>query len=333
MRHPPPALPAPSSLAVAELPTRERIRANRGASKADETKRALTKNWATFQAWCVRVQLPALPARPEAVEAYLVYLADDHPVHDRAGRVIRSGLRPASVLQALWAINQMHRLAGQPEPGADALVRTAMAGIRRRKVHRPKQQAPLTIDELAQVPFPSTLRGIRDKALLLVGFAACLRRSELVALQAEDIAPTRHGLRLYIRQSKTDTLGHGAWVELVRATRHPDACPVAALHAWLAAAPTATGPIFRSLTRNATQPRPDALSPVAVDRLAKWAAASLGLDRSLYGGHSLRAGSATYLARLNKPPTLVAKHGRWQSLDMVLRYYRDETAAGLADAY
>jgi integrase len=291
------------------------------------------KNWATFQAWCARVGVAALPAAPEAVEAYLVYLADDHPVQDRAGRVVRSGLRPASVLQALWALNQMHRLAGQPEPGATAVVRTAMAGIRRRKAHRPKQQAPLTIDELARVRFPATLRGVRDKALLLVGFGACLRRSELVALRAEDVEHTRHGLRLYIRQSKTDTLGRGAWVDIVRATRHVDACPVAALQAWLAAARIRTGPIFRSMTRDAIAPRTEALSPVAVDRLAKWAAESLGLDRSLYGGHSLRAGSATYLARLNKPPTLVAKHGRWQSLDMVLRYYRDEIAAGLAGSY
>jgi len=329
----PPPVPTPALPLAADIPASARIRANRGASKADETKRALAKNWTTFERWCERVRVAPLPALPEAVEAYLVYLADDHPVHDRAGRVVRAGLRPASVLQALWAINQMHRLAGQSEPGAHALVRTAMAGIRRRKAHRPKQQAPLTIDELARIRFPATLRGVRDRALLLVGFAGCLRRSELVGLRVEDLEASRHGLRIYIRQSKTDALGRGAWVDVVRATRHLDACPVAALQAWLSAAQLDSGPIFRSLTRKATRPRAQGLSPVAVDRLVKWAAEELGLDRAHYGGHSLRAGRATYLARLNKPPTLVAKHGRWQSLDMVLRYYRDETAGGLADAY
>lgn len=330
-----PALPV-SPLAqppAADLPTPERIRANRGASKASETKRALVKNWATFQLWCARVHVSPLPASPSAVEAFLVYLADDRPVWDRAGKGVRSGLRPASVLQALWAINQMHRMAGQPEPGADAAVRAAMAGIRRRKAHRQKQQAPLTIDDLAGVRFPPGLKGTRDRALLLVGFAGCLRRSELVALRAEDIEATSHGLRLYIRQSKTDSLGRGAWVDIVRAVRRLDACPVAALRAWLSAAAITSGPVFRSLTRNATTARTQALSAVVVDRIVKWAAVQLGYDRAQYGGHSLRAGRATYLARLNKPPTLVAKHGRWQSLDMVLRYYRDETAAGLADAY
>jgi integrase len=293
----------------------------------------LVKNWGTFETWCNQLQLMALPATPESVEAFLVYLADDHPVYNRDGRESHRGLKPASVLQALWAVNQRHRLAGFPEPGQAALVRTAIAGIRRRKAHRPKQQAPLTIDDLAKLSFPKTLKGTRDKALLLIGFAGCFRRSEIVALRTENIESTRHGLRLYLPQSKTDALGKGAWVDIVRATRHVDTCPVRALQAWLDASNISSGPIFRSLTRSARTPNSKPLSAVAVDQLVKWAAVELGLDRTQYGGHSLRAGRATYLARLNKPPTLIAKHGRWQSLDMVLRYFRDETAEGLADAY
>ena len=327
-------IPSKSNPASAERrPVSERIRANRSASKSPETKRALAKNWNSFEAWCKANAVPALPAHPRAVEEYLVYLADDRSLFNRRGHTIGKGLKPASVLQALWAINQVHRLAGAPEPGNDPMVRTAMAGIRRRKAHRQKQQAPLTIDDISQLRFPPTLKGLRDKALLLIGFAGCLRRSEIVALQAEHIEPTAHGIRIYITQSKTDAMGKGAWVDIVRARHHLDNCPVTALQTWLSKAGIVRGPIFQAIRRNAACPSGSALSAVVVDHLVKSAAAELGLDPTLYGGHSLRAGRATYLARQNKPPTLVAKHGRWQSLDMVLRYYRDEVAEGLAGAY
>ncbi len=315
------------------LPTAERIRANRSASKADETKRALAKNWSLFSRWCATIGANALPAVPETVEAFLVYLADDHPVQDRRGSVVRTGMRPASVMQALWAINLRHAWAGLPQPGQTAIVRTAIAGIRRRKVHRPKQQAPLTIEQIAAVPFRDDLKGLRDKALLLMGFAGCLRRSELVALRVEDLEQARFGLRVYLAHSKTDAQGRGAWVDIVRAIRFPHACPVAALEAWLRAARITSGPLFRRVTRGSHPRAGPSLSAVSVDSIVKQAARELKLDPTQFGGHSLRAGKATYLARANKSPALIAKHGRWKSMDMVLRYVRDETAEGLWGTY
>lgn len=315
------------------VPEYERIRENRAASKAAETKRALTKNWLGFETWCARRTVAALPAAAETVEAYLVYLADEHPVLSRDGSAVRRGMRPASVLQALWAINVRHRLANLPEPGQSGIVRTAMAGIRRRKTHRQKQQAPLTIDQIAAIPFGSGLKDLRDRALLLTGFAGCFRRSELVALRVEDIEPSRFGLRIYLGRSKTDTQGDGAWIDIVRAHAYPAACPVAALRAWLAAAAIAEGPVFRRLSTKRGASVGSALSSVSVDAIVKRAAARLGLDSARYGGHSLRAGKATYLARMNKSPALVAKHGRWKSMDMVLKYFRDETAEGLVGVY
>ena len=315
------------------LPDADLIRRNRQASKADETKRALAKNWRAFQRWCSGLGVAALPAQPAAVEAYLVYLADQHPVRDRAGRVVGNGLRPASIQQALWSINAMHRLRGHQAPGAHPQVGTALAGILRRKAGRRKQQAPLTIEYLRRVRFPATLKGLRDKALLLVGFAGCLRRSELVRLRAEDVEATPYGLRIYLASSKTDQAGAGAWIDVARATVLRDCCPVQALQAWLEAADIHQGPIFRSLTRG---PRPrlgSSLSAVAVDSLVKWAAAAAGLDARRYGGHSLRAGKATYLVERNKSAALVARHGRWKSVDMVLTYYRGEVAAELAGSY
>lgn len=329
----PAVLPTETQLTGTRFPETEQIRANRAASKADETKRGVTKNWDAFGRWCTARRVAALPASPLLVEAYLVYLADDHPVLDRSGALVRKGMRPSSVRQALWAINLRHRLAGVDEPGQSEVVRTAMAGIRRRKVHRQKQQAPLTIEQIAAVPFGDDLKSLRDKALLLVGFAGCFRRSELVSLRIEDLEESRFGLRVYLARSKTDAEGKGAWVDIVRAESYPRACPVSALQTWLRAANVTTGPLFRRLSLSKTTPVGPSLSGVTVDAIVKRAAVSLGLDPAKYGGHSLRAGKATYLARINKSPSLVAKHGRWKSMDMVLRYYRDETAEGLAGAY
>ena len=109
----------------------ELLRANRSASKAQETKRALAKNWSAFCAWCHELGAVPLPASAAEVEAYLVYLADRHPVRDRKGKVVRRGLKASAVQQALWTINTMHKLGGFPKPGDSNQVKTAIAGIKR----------------------------------------------------------------------------------------------------------------------------------------------------------------------------------------------------------
>lgn len=309
------------------------LQRNRSASRADETKRALLKNWQPFTTWCATRGVDALPATADTVEAYLLYLADEHPVRGRDGRVQRVGLRPSGVEQALWAINARHRLAGLAAPGAAEQVRTALAGIKRRKGTRRKQQAPLTLHDLQRITFRTDLKGQRDKALLLLGFAACLRRSELVGLRAEDVEETPSGLRVLVRGSKTDQEGRGAWVDVVRAVHEPAWCPVVALQGWLEAAGITAGPIFRSLSRGARPRIGAALSPVSVDAVVKWAAREAGLDPARYGGHSLRAGQATYLSDAGKSPALIARHGRWKSMDMVLTYCRGEIARELEGMY
>jgi integrase len=323
----------PAAAALPALVDETLLRANRAASRAGETKRALLKNWTLFERWCAASGCAALPAQPEALERFLLYLSDQHEVRDRRGGLLRRGLKPSAVGQALWAVNARHRMAGLPAPGEAPLVRTAMAGIRRRKAARPKQQAPLTIAHLQAVRFRADLKGRRDKALLLVGFAGCLRRSELVGLRVEHLEPTPLGLRLYLPRSKTDQQGAGAWVDVLRATQFPALCPVQALLDWLAAAGIAEGPVFRSLGKGRRPRLGAALSAASVDAIVKWAAAQCGLDPARYGGHSLRAGQATYLSEHGKSPTLIARHGRWKSLNMVLTYCRSETARELAGVY
>lgn len=309
------------------------IRENRLASKADETKRALIKNWTRFESWCDAQGQLSLPASLEAVEAFLLYLSDHHPRLDPKGRKIRSGLKTASVNQALWAINSRHRMAGHPPPGDTEPIKMAIAGIRRRKGSRSKQQAPLTIDHIRSISFREDLKGLRDKALLLTGFAGCFRRSELVSLKVEDIHEDEMGLRVYLEKSKTDQEGAGNWVDIVKAVHFPEFCPVEAIKSWLAASGIQNGHIFRPLTKGNRLAAGEKLSSVSVDAIVKWAAGQCGFNPQGFGGHSLRAGKATYLSENGKSLTLIAKHGRWKSLDMVLTYCRGETARDLYGVY
>ena len=311
----------------------ELIRSNRAASKADETKRALIKNWTLFENWCDSHGVSALPATADVVEAFLLYLADHHPPKRLKNTVETKGLKTASVCQALWAVNARHRMAGFSPPGETTQVKTALAGIKRRKGSRKKQQEPLTIDHIRDIRFPSTLKGKRDKAILLLGFAGCFRRSELVALKTEDIRNTKFGTRIFLERSKTDQEGEGSWVHINAAVQFTEFCPVAALRTWLDAAVIDRGVIFRSLTKGKNPRIGKKLSAVSVDAIVKWAAKECGLDPKKYGGHSLRAGSATFLSERGKTPTLIAKHGRWKSLDMVLTYCRGETARELHGVY
>ena len=311
----------------------ELIRDNRAASKADETKRALLKNWSLFESWCDAQGVSALPATADVVEAFLLYLADHHSSRKRNSSATTKGLKTASVCQALWAVNARHRMAGFPPPGDTIQVKTALAGIKRRKGSRKKQQEPLTIEHIRRIRFPSTLKGKRDKAILLLGFAGCFRRSELVALKAEDVRNSAMGIRIFLERSKTDQEGEGSWVHINAAVQFTEFCPVIALREWLDAAGINRGVIFRSLTKGKTPRIGEKLSAVSVDATVKWAARECGFDPKNYGGHSLRAGSATFLSERGKTPTLIAKHGRWKSLDMVLTYCRGETARELHGVY
>ncbi len=309
------------------------IRRNRMAAKADESKRALVKNWRMFEAWCGKQGVSPLPAELNTVEMYLVYLSDYHPVFDQKGIQIRLGMKVSAISQALWAINSTHRIQGFPPPGEFEQIKNAMGGIKRRKGSRKKQQSPLTIEHIKDIRFRTDLKGMRDKALLLVGFAGCFRRSELVSLRAEDIEESPFGLRVYLENSKTDQEGQGEWVDILASELYPEYCPVAALREWLKHSGISQGPIFRSLTKGGKPKLGRKLSGVSVDAIVKWAAEECGLDRNKYGGHSLRAGKATYLSEKGKSVTLIARHGRWKSLDMVLTYCRVETSRELAGAY
>ncbi|MGH3611884.1 MAG: site-specific integrase [Pseudonocardia sp.] len=168
------------------------------------------------------------------------------------------------------------------------------------------------------------LADARDRTLLLFGFAGALRRSELVALDVDDITEDDTGLRLLIRRSKTDPDAEGAVRGLPYGSHPascPASCPVRAWRAWQATSAIATGPAFRAVDRHGRL-GPRRLSDRAVADMVKRRAAAAGLEGP-FAGHSLRAGFATEGYAQGTPELAVMRHGRWSSAQ-VMRGYIEE---------
>lgn len=254
------------------------VRGYLAAEKSDATRRAYNADFADFRTWCDAAGETPLPASPIATARYLAGLAD-------------AGLKASTIVRRCAAIRYFHRSGGHEPPTNAEGVKAVLRGIRRKIGAAPNRKAPATAEAIAAMidELPETLAGIRDRALLLVGFAAALRRSELVAIAVPDIEISKDGVRLFIPRSKTDQEGKGYTVSIPAGTRLK---PVAALERWLASAKIASGPVFREVDRHGnvgTEP----LSTRSVARIIKRAAAAAGLDEKVFSGHSLRAGFVT----------------------------------------
>jgi site-specific recombinase XerD len=171
------------------------------------------------------------------------------------------------------------------------------------------------------VALPNDLRGLRDRALLLVGYAGGFRRSELAELRVEDLSETPEGVIATLRRSKTDPAGQGRPVALPYGS-DPLTCPVRALRAWLERASITTGPLFRAIDQFGLVAE-QGLSAASVALIVKRAAERAELDASDYAGHSLRAGLATQAAMNGASELSIMKQTGHRSLTTVRKYIRD----------
>jgi integrase len=184
------------------------------------------------------------------------------------------------------------------------------SGIRRTVGVAQTAKAAATTDYLKQILqlIPSTIIGVRDRALLLVGFAAALRRSELVALQVEDIQFVPEGAVVHIRRSKTDQEARGESVAIALG-KQPETCPVRALNTWFSTSGISTGPIFRGIDR--------------WNHLQDTALTDKVVALQVFAGHSLRAGLATSAAIAGVNERKIMDQTRHKSVVMVRRYVRE----------
>lgn len=211
-----------------------------------------------------------------------------------------------------------------------------MAGIRRSHRSAPKRaKSPVMADQIRTIlsSLPDSTIGIRDRALLGIGFGGGLRRSEIVALDAGDVTFTADGVEITIRRSKTDQEGEGRKIGIPHGSS-PLTCPVRGLRAWLEHAGITEGPIFRSVNRHG-QIAATRLSDKAVALTVKKHAEAVGIDPESVGGHSLRSGFATSAAKAGKSERSIMNQTGHRSVTVMRRYIRDgqlffdNAAAGL----
>ncbi|WP_267428690.1 site-specific integrase [Methylobacterium sp. GC_Met_2] len=295
------------------------VRAYQLASKADATVRAYRSDVQVFQAWCARFGFRSLPASPEAVAGFLAHEAD-------------AGRSASTIGRRLAAIRYGHKLAKAADPTDDEDVRATMKGIRRRVGVAPTQKAAATVDILQMLlaRTPDTLTGKRDRALLALGFAGAFRRSELVALDVEDLRDDPEGLRVTVRRSKVDQEGAG-FVKAIPTGRYIQ--PVRLVREWLDAAGIVEGPVFRPVSRSGRVRKTETVSgltPRLTDRsvaniLQSYCTAA-GLDASTFGAHSLRAGYITTAAERGADLARIMDQSGHRNADTVLGYIRRANA-------
>ena len=279
------------------------------ASHAESTRLLYAHVWRVWERWCDHRGIRALPADPAALAAYLV---------ERAAE----GTAVVSLNMARTAIRHVHRQHGLPNPAETELVRQVQLGLRRTYGVAPKRLArPLTVADVGQIVAAIDRTkpiGVRDAAIILLGFASAMRGSELAHLRLADVTFKPAGLLLTIRQSKTDQEGYGQLVAVARGA-HPLTDPVGALSAWLWIRGGEPGALFTRIWHRRISDQP--LGNMVVARMLRERAVAAGLDGTRITAHSLRAGHATSAAMAGVPLSRIAAQTRHKDIGVLVNRY------------
>jgi integrase len=301
------------------------------AASAANTRRAYTADWKHFAAWCQRQNLSPLPPDPQVVGLYITACASGS-----GGASVARSIRPntvSTIERRLSAIVWNYTQRGLVLDRKDRHVATVLAGIRNSHAAPPRQKEAILPDELIamlETLERGSLRGLRDRAMLLVGFAGGLRRSEIVALDAgrDQTEDGRGWIEIMDKGMIVTLRGKTGWREVEIGRGSSDlTCPVAAVETWLKLGKIAHGPLFRRVTGMGRQLGPERLKDQEVARLVKKTVLASGIRGDLpeaervklFSGHSLRAGLATS-AEVDE--RYVQKQLGHASAEMTRRYQR-----------
>jgi integrase len=294
------------------------------ASRAESTLKVYRRTFHAFAAWCTEHARIALPASDETICLFLSDIAERY--------------RPKSLQSFVSGIAFAHRASGRRFDRK--ALEVVLSGIRRTHGMGSRQVAAICVDELRAIvdALPSNLRGARDRALLVIGFAGALRCTELVGLDfggkraggmgCIDIGP--EAARIDLSISKNDQEGRGISKVLPRGG---NPCPVQTLERWLAVSDISSGPVFRPISRWDTIGS-NRLRPQTVGEIVKRSVALTRLAQGMsveqaracaaqVSSHSLRAGFVTSAVAANVTSENIARHVGWKSTLMTLRYVRN----------
>lgn len=272
------------------------------AALADNTRRAYQQDLADFNKWGGIV-----PCTPETLATYI------------AGRA--TTLSPHTITRRVVGISRAHTSKGLSDPAKNDLVRAVLRGVRRNHGKPQRQVAPLLRqDLLTLLAHMEGTKGIRDRAIVLLGFAAALRRSELVALDVCDLEFVNEGIVVHLRRSKVDKVGEGRKIAVPYG--RTNACPVKAVQVWLGHARIVEDAIFRSI-RKGGQVGHGRMTGQSVALILKKYVKMAGMPTSKFSGHSLRAGLVTSAAQFGVAVHKIQAQTGHHSLEMLSKYVRD----------
>jgi len=300
-----PALPVATSK-TGRLPGHLETLADRArgyveAASSANTRRAYASDWKHFSSWCRRQGVEVLPPDPQTVGLYITACASGTVTGDKKANSV------STIERRLSSLTWNYAQRGQPLDRKDRHIATVMAGIRNKHAAPPRQKEAILPEDLIAMLESldrGTLRGLRDRAMLLLGFAGGLRRSEIVGLDVgRDQTEDSSGWIEILDKGMLVTLrGKTGWREVEIGRGSSDAtCPIVTLQTWLKLGRIAHGPLFRRVISQGKTVGVERLNDQEVARLVKRAAMAAGVrgdlpegQRSkLFAGHSLRAGLAS----------------------------------------
>lgn len=299
-------LPSPIADANAALPAHierlaDRARSYVEAASSANTRRAYASDWKHFSAWCQRSNLSPLPPDPQIIGLYITALASGTAERNPKSNSV------STIERRLSSLSWNYAQRGTPLNRKDRHIATVLAGIRNTHGAPPRQKEAVLPEHLIamlETLDRGTLRGIRDRTMLLIGFAGGLRRSEIVGLDCgRDQTEDGHGWVEILDKGLLVTLrGKTGWREVEIGRGSSDVtCPLVAVETWIKFARIERGPLFRRVRGQGKDVGPDRLNDREVARLVKKVALAAGVRPDLteneraekFSGHSLRAGLAS----------------------------------------
>ena len=282
-------------------------------SKANNTIRAYKSDFQDFHAFCFKHGLQSLPTEPKIISIYLTYLSQKFKVSTLKRRMV--------------SISAFHKLKGFYLDMKHPIIIENLLAIRRKYGSFQIGKKPLLINNLKLIInvidtiIVNKLKQLRDKSLILVGFAGGFRRAELVSINFEDLEFTEEGLKINIKKSKTDQFGEGM-IKGIPYFQNKMYCPVANLKKWLEISKITTGPIFKRFSKglSLTNKR---LTDQSVALIIKEYLNLAGIDNKNFSGHSLRSGFATVAADSGADERSIMAMTGHKSSQMVRRYIKE----------
>jgi integrase len=284
--------------------------------RAPRTLVAYDQDWKRFTAWCAVRGLDPLPASTETIA---VYVTDE----------LNRGRRITTVTRHVTSIGYAHRQARFPSPAGQP-ISMLINGAQRLRGEQPLQKEPVSVDQLREIcrvppsagkhrPFVRV--AIRNRAILLFGFATALRRANIAMLDFDDIDFITEGLVVNVRRGKTDQTGIGRKIGIPLG-RYEETCPVRSLQQWLVIRGSSAGPLFSQLPHGQVNMR--RLHPNRISIIVKRYMEQLGLNPDLYGAHSLRAGFVTAAVEAGVGEFRIAAQTGHRSLITLRKYFRSK---------